>query len=216
MGEIFDIILRTLFLYVVIMVIFRIMGKREIGELSIIDVVIYIMMAELAVVAIEDPDTPITNSVIPMLLLMMIQVSFALFSLKSKKFRDVMEGKPSVIINNGKIDEKEMKKQRYNLDDLLLQLREKNIRNIADVEYAILEVSGRLSVFEKSKDNSGITLPLILDGAILMENLKAIGKDMGWLKESLQELGYKDIENISLCSFQDGQFFIDLIDRKSN
>lgn len=214
MGEIFDIILKTLFLYVVIMVIFRIMGKREIGELSIIDVVIYIMMAELAVVAIEDPNTPVINSLIPMLLLMMIQVSFAAVSLKSKKFRDFMEGKPSIIINNGKIDEKEMKKQRYNLDDLLLQLREKNIRNIADVEYAILEVSGRLSVFEKENDNTGITLPLIMDGVIQKENLRNMGKNIGWLKESLQELGYDHIENISLCSFQDGEFFIDLIGRK--
>lgn len=214
MEKIFHIILRTLLLYPIIVLIFRIMGKREIGELSIVDIVIYIMMAELAVVAIEKPDSPVMYAIIPMLLLMIIQVSFAFFSLKSKKFRDLMEGKPAIIINNGKIDEKEMKKQRYNLDDLLLQLREKKIRNIADVEYAILEVSGKLSVFEKEKASSGITLPLIMDGVIIKENLETIGKDQHWLKENLRELGHERTDTISFCSFQDGQFFIDLKGRK--
>lgn len=214
MEEILQIILRTLLLYAVIVLIFRVMGKREIGELSIFDIVIYIMMAELAVVAIEDSDTSVINSIIPMLILMIIQVSLAIFSMKSKKFRILMEGRPSIIINNGKIDEKEMKKQRYNFDDLLLQLREKDIRNIADVEYAILEVSGKLSVFKKEKNNTGITLPLIMDGVIQKEHLEAIEKDKNWLKEKLQELGYEDTENISLCNFQDGEFYIDLKGRK--
>lgn len=149
------IVVRTLFLYAVILLIFRLMGKREIGELSILDLVVYIMIAELAVVAIETPDSNIFKNVLPMLLLMVVQIVLAIFSLKSKTFRDVVDGKPTIIINKGKIDENAMRKQRYNFDDLLLQLREKDIAKISDVEFAILESSGTLSVFERKGSKDG-------------------------------------------------------------
>ena len=141
---------------------------------------------------------------------MVIQIVMAFFSLKSKKFRDIVEGEPVILINKGKIDEKEMKKQRYNFDDLLLQLREKNVRNIADVEFAILETSGKLSVFEKEKKAGGITIPLIIDGEVQEINLDRIEKNNLWLRQQLRERGYKEIKDISFCSFQDGKFFIDL------
>lgn len=210
MHEIFTILIRTIFLYALIIVIFRAMGKREIGELSILDLVVYIMIAEMAVIAIEKPRDELYHSVIPMLLLMTIQIIFALISLKSKRFRDVVEGKPTLIINHGKIDEEEMRKQRYNFDDLLLQLREKNIRNIADVEFAILETSGKLTVFEKEEKSGGITIPLIVDGEIQEKNLERIEKNQLWLRQELRKKGYKEIKNISFCSFQDGEFFIDV------
>jgi uncharacterized membrane protein YcaP (DUF421 family) len=149
------IVVRTLFLYAVILLIFRLMGKREIGELSILDLVVYIMIAELAVVAIETPDSNILKNVLPMLLLMVVQIVLAILSLKSKTFRDVVDGKPTIIINKGKIDENAMRKQRYNFDDLLLQLREKDIAKISDVEFAILESSGTLSVFERKDSKEG-------------------------------------------------------------
>lgn len=120
--EIFRVIVKTMISYGIILFIFRIMGKREIGELSIIDIVVYLMMAELAVLAIEQPDTPFINAILPMFVLMGIQMITAFISLKSKKFRDLLEGEPVIIIKNGKIDEEEMKKQRYNFDDLFLQL----------------------------------------------------------------------------------------------
>lgn len=173
----FNIILRTLFLYLMIIVIFRLMGKREIGELSILDLVVFIMIGEMAVIAIENTKDPLIHSIIPMVLLMIIQITLAFISLKSKKFRDLVDGDPSIIINRGKIDEKAMRRQRYNFDDLMTQLREKDIRSIADVEFAILESSGSLSVIEKIKSNKknqkkqgDITIPLILDGAIEEEN----------------------------------------------
>lgn len=155
MEEYLIIVGRTLFLYAVILLIFRLMGKREIGELSILDLVVYIMIAELAVVAIETPDSEILKNVLPMLLLMVVQIVLAILSLKSKTFRDVVDGKPTIIINKGKIDENAMRKQRYNFDDLLLQLREKDISKISDVEFAILESSGTLSVFEKRTAKRG-------------------------------------------------------------
>lgn len=212
MEDVLIIIFRTLFLYALIILIFRAMGKREIGELSILDLVVYIMIAEMAVMSIDEPETNLFYSILPMLVLMVIQIMLAFISLKSKKFRDIVEGKPIVIINDGKIDEEEMRKQRYNFDDLLMQLREKNVRNIADVEFAILETSGKLTVFEKEKQSGGITIPLIVDGEIQEKNLERIEKNLLWFRQELRKLGYRDIKNISFCSYQNGNFFIDLKD----
>lgn len=215
----FNIILRTLFLYLMIIVIFRLMGKREIGELSILDLVVFIMIGEMAVIAIENTKDPLIHSIIPMVLLMIIQITLAFISLKSKKFRDLVDGDPSIIINRGKIDEKAMRRQRYNFDDLMTQLREKDIRSIADVEFAILESSGSLSVIEKIKSNKknqkkqgDITIPLILDGTIEEENLKRINKTNLWLRQELKKKGYRDVKKISFCSYENGEFYIDLQD----
>ncbi|WP_141433654.1 DUF421 domain-containing protein [Bacillus sp. 03113] len=209
------IILRTLFLYGLILLIFRLMGKREIGSLSILDLVVFIMIAELAVVAIEDPTDQILNTILPMLLLMGVQIFLALLSLKSKRIRDFLDGRPTIIINQGKIDEKAMKEQRYNFDDLLLQLREKNIRNLSDVEFAILEPSGKLSVFEKSRShNKGIMVPLIIDGIIQEKNLEKINQTNLWLRSQLRQRGIKHLKQVSFCSYQNGEFFIDLIDKE--
>ncbi|MEH7354240.1 DUF421 domain-containing protein [Neobacillus drentensis] len=221
MADYITIVARTILFYLLILVIFRLMGKREIGELSILDLVVFIMIGELAVVAIERPNVKIFHAILPMVILMIIQVIMAIVSLKSKKFRNLVEGKPSIIINRGKIDEVAMRKQRYNFDDLMTQLREKDIRSIADVEFAILESSGSLSVIEKLEDpkkpknpvkNGDITIPLILDGNIEEENLKRINKTNLWLRQELKKRGYRDIKRISFCSFENEKFFIDLKD----
>ncbi|NHM30446.1 DUF421 domain-containing protein [Neobacillus terrae] len=213
MEEYLVIISRTILFYILILVIFRFMGKREIGELSILDLVVFIMIAEMAVVAIEDLKLPVMHTVLPMVTLMIVQLTLAIISLKSKRFRDLIDGRPAIIIKNGKIDEGEMRKQRYNFDDLLLQLREKNIRSIADVEFAILEPSGKLSVLEKDATKNGdMTIPLIIDGAVQEENLKRIDKTYLWLRQELKKKGFPDVKKISFCSFESGQFFIDKID----
>ena len=221
MSDYITILARTIIFYLLILVIFRLMGKREIGELSILDLVVFIMIGELAVVAIERPNVRIFHAILPMVILMIIQLVMAIISLKSKKFRNLVEGKPSIIINRGKIDEVAMRKQRYNFDDLMTQLREKDIRSIADVEFAILESSGSLSVIEKLEDpkkpknpvkNGDITIPLILDGNIEEENLKRINKTNLWLRQELKKRGYRDIKRISFCSFENEKFFIDLKD----
>jgi uncharacterized membrane protein YcaP (DUF421 family) len=206
------IIARTLLLYGLILVIFRIMGKREIGELSILDLVVFIMIGEMAVVAIEKPEDRLLHTVVPMLVLMIVQILFAFLSLKSETFREMVDGKPTVIINKGKIDEEAMRKQRYNFDDLLVQLREKNVKNVADVEFAILEPSGKLSVFEKEKGKKkqpSLALPLIEDGVIQEEHLALIDQTNLWLRQQLRKRGYKDIKKISYCTYEDGIFYID-------
>lgn len=202
-------------MYFAILIIFRLMGKREIGELSVLDLVVFIMIGEMAVVAIENHNEPVVNTLLPMVVLLGIQIALALFSLRSNRIRKLIDGKPSILISKGKIDEKEMRKQRYNFDDLLMQLRSKDIDNIADVEFAILETSGQLSVVKKSKNKNkpaSYTEPLIVEGKIQQNNLKKSDKTEAWLRSELQKRGYGDISRISFCSYQDGEFYIDLDD----
>lgn len=206
------IIFRTILLYLVITVIFRMMGKREIGELGIIDLVVFVMIAEMAVMSIENSEESIFKSVIPMIVLLIIQFLSSYLSLKSRRFRKYADGEPSIIIKNGKINEREMKKQRYNFDDLLMQLRQKDIRNLADVEYAFLEPTGKLSVFTREPQKKGYTVPVILDGTILKEKLKDINRTEQWLLRQLEERGYNEIENISFCSYTDGELYVDIKD----
>ncbi|WP_427126225.1 DUF421 domain-containing protein [Priestia megaterium] len=215
--ELLIMVARTVLLYVVVLIIFRVMGKREIGELSILDLVVFIMIAEMAVMAIENPKDPLLYSILPMLTLLIIQIGLAIWSLKSNRMRNFIDGKPSIIIENGKINEHEMKRQRYNFNDLLVQLRDKNIKNVADVEFAILESSGRLSVFEKdqqSGEKGNLNLPFIIDGIIQEEHLLHEHQTTEWLKAELAKLGYSNLDKISYCSYDNGKFFIDLVDVK--
>ncbi|RDU35079.1 hypothetical protein DRW41_20070 [Neobacillus piezotolerans] len=216
MAHHWEILFRTVLLYLLIIVTFRLMGKREVGELSVIDLVVTIMLAEIASMAIENTDDHLIHSLIPIFAIVILQILFSFISLKSKRFRDLLDGRPSIIINRGTIDEKTMKKQRYNFDDLLVQLREKNIRNISDVEFAILESSGKLSVFKKEpqkkkkKSSQGdITMPLIIDGVIQEENLRRINKTSFWLRQELKKQGASEIKKISFCSYDQGEFYID-------
>ena len=215
--ELLIMVARTVLLYVVVLIIFRVMGKREIGELSILDLVVFIMIAEMAVMAIENPKDPLLYSILPMLTLLIIQIGLAIWSLKSNRMRNFIDGKPSIIIENGKINEHEMKRQRYNFNDLLVQLRDKNIKNVADVEFAILESSGRLSVFEKdqqSGEKGNLNLPFIIDGIIQEEHLLHEHQTTEWLRTELAKLGYSNLDKISYCSYDNGKFFIDLVDVK--
>ncbi|WP_102263706.1 DUF421 domain-containing protein [Mesobacillus jeotgali] len=220
MEQYIIILFRTVLLYLLILLIFRLMGKREIGELSILDLVVYIMIAEMASLAIENTKDPLVDTLLPISVLVIIQITLAMMSLKSKKFRDIVDGKPTIIINNGKIDEKAMRSQRYNFDDLLLQLREKDVGDIADVEYAILEPSGTLSIFQKKQgeqegqqDSSSLALPLIIDGEVQEDHLVMMDKSSSWLLEHLSKQGYDNPEEISFCSYQNGKFYIDLKDK---
>ncbi|MFP7493520.1 DUF421 domain-containing protein [Terribacillus saccharophilus] len=209
-----SIIGRTILSYIVIVIIFRLMGKREIGELSIIDLVVYLMLAEIAVFSIEDPGSHLLHFIVPMVILLIIQRGTAFLSLKFPKMRDFMEGKPSVIISRGKIDEHEMRRQRYSFSDLQQQLREKGTKSVQDVDFAILETSGELSIFEKkdtADGSSGFVSPLIIDGEIQNQALDNIGKDASWLKGEMKRHGHPDITVISYCTIdQNHHWYIDI------
>ncbi|NEW04529.1 DUF421 domain-containing protein [Paenibacillus sp. SYP-B3998] len=222
--DILTIFLRTVLIYFVVFLMLRIMGKREIGKLSLFDLVISIMIAEIAVFVLEDAQKPLMDGLIPMATLVLIQVVIAWITLKSRTIRVLFDGKPSVLIQNGSLNREEMKKHRYNLDDLMLQLRQNRIMNVADVEFAILESSGKLSVVEKEVketevfDDSlkgkirfeGLPLPLIMDGKVQDDNLEKIGKTRFWLKNQLQLKGSHDFKEVFYCSIDyKGRLFLD-------
>ncbi|MET3196242.1 DUF421 domain-containing protein [Bacillus sp. OAE603] len=209
--------IRTIVIYLIIAFLFRVMGKREIGELSLLDLVVFILLTEIAAIGIDRHQEPIFEVVYPMLLIVIIQIILSIISLKSVKFRKLLDGTPVFIISNGKVLEKEMKKQRYTFDDLLLQLREKDIGDIRDVEYAILEPSGKLTIFKKNtkeSEISALTFPLILDGIVQEDNLFHYKKDKIWLLQQLKNHGYTHFEQISYCSVRDGEVFFDKKDDK--
>jgi len=182
-------IFRTIFFYFLIVLAYRIMGKREVGQLGVIDLIVSILMAELIAISIENIEDPIYLTIIPIIILVILEVGLAFIAIKSKKFRNVMSGSPSLIISGGKINYKEMVKQRYTLDDLLLALRQQSIKSIEDVEYAVLEPNGKLSIFKYNlfKLKSDYPMPLILDGNIQKETLKKINKTEVWLKRNLSK-----------------------------
>lgn len=184
------------------------MGKREVGELSVIDVVVFIIMAEVVAVSLESPDKKILHSIFPVLLLLGIQLLTSYMSLKSKKFRDTVDGDPTLIIQDGVIQEEEMRKQRYNLDDLFQQLREQQIGSVRDVSYAYLEPSGNLSVF--TNDNTQPVLALISDGIIQSRHVEMVGKSEVWLVQELKVLGVNDVEHVFYCSFEEGELHFQL------
>ncbi|WP_309120400.1 DUF421 domain-containing protein [Paenibacillus sp.] len=219
---------RTVLIYFVIYLAIRMMGKREIGKLSVFDLVISIMITELAVIVVESPERPLWEGIGPMLLLALLQIAIAFATLKSRRLRLLFEGKASPLISNGKLDREEMKKQRYSLDDLMLQLREKNVMNVADVEFAVLEPTGRLTLMTKDeydmrktsdeKDGKappdfrfvGPPVPLIMDGKVQKEGLEKIGQTRFWLKRELESRGVKDAKDVFLCTIDHrGRWFID-------
>ena len=206
------IIFRTAVIYLVIWFLFRMMGKREVGELSVLDLVVSIMIGDIAVLSFEDLEKPFIRQTIPMFVLAFLQITLAFASLKSVKLRNFMDGKPQIIINQGKIDEKAMRRQRYNFDDLLTQLREQGIIDINEVQFAILETSGKLSVIKKSDEEGSenqVPFPLIVDGEIQEKNLDKIGKNHVWLLNQLKEHGETKVKEISICGYIDGQIYID-------
>ncbi|MCG7410345.1 DUF421 domain-containing protein [Paenibacillus sp. ACRRX] len=141
----------TILMYFLVFIVLRVMGKREIGKLSVFDLVISIMIAEIAVFSIENTERPLLESITPMIVLVVVQVTLAFLTLKSRRLREIFDGKPSIIISQGNLNREEMRKQRYNLDDLMLQLREQGVDSVQDVEYAILEATGKLTIFMKDE-----------------------------------------------------------------
>ena len=183
------------------------MGKREVGQLSITDLVLSLLIAELTVISIEDYEKSMLYSLIPIIVLVLLQCILSYLSLKKPKFRIFLEGNPSVIIKGGKINYNEMLKQRYNLDDLLVQLRDKGYRSIEEVEYAILESSGTLSVFPYETGKSPLPLPLILDGDIQEDTIKHLKKDKKWVYNFLDKKDIK-LEDVFFAFYKDRNIFI--------
>lgn len=203
------VIIRTVFFYVFIIFVFRIMGKREIGELSIQDLVVSLLIAELCAISIENYKDSIFLTVIPILILIFFEILAGFLSLKFNRFRNLIDGKPSLIINRGKINYKEMTRQRYSLDDLLMELRNSGIKDLKDVEYAVLENNGKLNIFKYSflGLNSEIPFPLILDGVIQKDTLDYLNKKDEWIYNYLKMNNLKK-DDIFYAFYKNNKIYI--------
>lgn len=201
------ILLRTVIFYFFILLLYRIMGKREVGQLGIIDLIVSILIADLVVISIENYNKSMLYTLIPISILATLQLILAFISLKKPKIRNFLDGNPSVIIKDGKINYKEMVKQKYNLDDLLVQIREKGYRSIEEIEYAILENNGTLSVFNYAKEKTPLPLPLILDSSIQTDTLKHLKKDEKWVYNLLQKKNI-NINEVFYAFYKDKNIFI--------
>ncbi len=218
---------RTVFLYLAVLLAVRIMGKREVGQLSAFDLVVAIMIAELAAMAMEKTDMPLYQGMIPILTLVLLEILFSWLSLKSHTVRRLIDGVPSIVISNGEIVEKELRRLRYNISDLLGQLRQKDVCNIADVQFAVLETSGELSVVLKADKRpltpgdlglptgyEGLPAPLIFDGKLHSKNLAKIKLDEAWLISELKKKGVAKIEDVLFASLDcQGQLYVSRKDR---
>lgn len=206
--ELLTTVLRTLFFYFFVTFAYRIMGKREVGQLGIVDLIVSILIAELVAISIENVDKSIMFTIAPISLLVVIEIALAYLSTKSRWFRQVFTSKPSVIINHGVINYKEMIKQRYSLDDLLVSLRQASIKSIEDVEYAFLESNGKLSIFKYNlfKTDSAYPAPIIVDGVIQENTLKNIRKNKIWIKLYLRKQNI-NLEDIFYAFYKNGKIY---------
>jgi len=221
------ILIRTIFLYILMLIVMRFMGKREIGQLQPFELAISILIADLAAIPMSDTGIPITNGIIPILGLLVMHLIISIINMKSMKAREILCGRPSILIYRGKIDEKALKKERFTLNELQERLRGDNVINIGDVEYAILETNGQITVIQKPNrrvaipedfgimpDYEGIPYDLVVDGKIMYENLKQIGRDENWLKKQVEKFNIKPEEALIVTYDGKGQIFCQAKEKK--
>ena len=211
---------RAIVLYLIVLVVMRLMGKREFGQLQPFELAISIMIADLASIPMTEIGIPIFNGIVPILGLLVMHLILSLINLKSLKAREIICGKPSILIYRGKINEKELKKERFTINELEERLRGNNVVNLGDVEYAILETSGQVTVIQKPEKRNtipedfnivpeyeGIPYDLVVDGKVMNKNLKAIGKNYNWLKKQVDKFGMKPEEALVVTIDGKGQIF---------
>lgn len=200
---------RTIFFYFFIVLAYRIMGKREVGQLGIIDLIVSILIAEIAALSIEKTDQTIWLAIAPISALVVLELVLGYFSLKSRLFNKVFGGKPTLIINEGKIVYKNLISQRYSIDDLLLELRKSEISSIEDVEYAFLEPNGDLSIFKYKplKIKQSLPLPIIVEGKIQKDSLSMINKTEDWVMNLLNKNSI-DLDNVFYALYKKSHVYV--------
>ncbi|MEG1066091.1 MAG: DUF421 domain-containing protein [Erysipelotrichaceae bacterium] len=208
MNEYVILVLKCITFYFVIILALRIMGKREVGELSIFDIVIYLVMSELLALSISESSNSVLKSLIPIFTLALLQIILSLLLLKWRKLRNIVEGEPVMIIHNGHINQKLMKKNRYSIDDLMAQIRDKNLSSPSEVAFALLENSGTLSIISKENCKVRHPSPVISDGELDYKVLKALKLNEQWLKDEFRKQGYTSYSEIFLCIIENEQLFI--------
>ncbi|NYC95569.1 uncharacterized membrane protein YcaP (DUF421 family) [Clostridium acetobutylicum] len=192
--------LRTVILYFLVVLTMRVMGKRQIGQLQPFELVITIMISELASLPMQDTRIPLIYGIIPIVTLLFLEIVLSVLQLKSEKARIILSGEPTLLIDKGKIDISALKSQRLNINDLMEELRLKNYFNVEDIEYAILETSGQISLIPKTHltnatkedlnlkvKQENVPITIILDGKVNTDNIKYLNKDADWLMKELKK-----------------------------
>ena len=198
---------KSIILYSIVLIVMRCMGKREIGQMQPFELAIAIMIADLAATPMTEIGIPLLYGFIPILGLLFMHIIISLGNLKSIRMRELICGKPRILIYRGKIDEKALKQENFTINELQERLRVNNINNLGDVEFAILETSGQISVVQKPEKRAlkpedfnidakyeGIAYDLVIDGKIMMDNLKKIGKTKDWLEKEVGKFNMKPEE----------------------
>ena len=214
------IFVRTIIIYVLVLFVMRFMGKREIGQMQPFELVISIMIADLASTPMAEIGIPILYGIIPIFGLLFMHILISVLNIKSIRVREIICGKPRILINEGKKKEKALTKENFTINELQERLRVNNVNNISDVEYAILETSGQISVILKSEKRgvttedlklqvakTKISYDLVLDGKIMYDNLKKIGKDEKWLVKEIQKFKIRPQQALIFVQNGDGSFF---------
>lgn len=212
------ILIRTVILYFIVLFVIRVMGKAELSKMDPFEMIILFMIAELAAIPIESLDIPLLNGAASIITLLFLQVTISFLSTKSQKVNNILNGKPSVLIDRGNINVKALKNQRITIDDLMEQLRLKNFPSPADIDYAVLESNGDLSLIPKPDkapltpadmgvQTSSKTMPMVLisDGEFYKDNLKAFGKEESYLKKELQKIKITDFSQVFLCFYDENR-----------
>lgn len=192
--------IRTVLLFVLIIAVMRIMGKRQIGQLQPAELVVTILLSEVAATPMQDTDMPLVNSVIALMLLTGLELLLSFASLKSAKIRTLLQGNSVVIVRNGCLQYEEIKRLRYTVDDILEAMRQKDVFDITEVEFAVAETNGSLSVFLKPDcrgvttgdlhcvpEDKGVPTAVIADGAVIEEGLQECGMTQAQLLAVLKE-----------------------------
>ncbi len=221
--------IRTLILYSLVILALRIMGKRQLGELQPSELVVAIMISDLASIPMESVEIPLFSGIVPVLTLLIAEVMTSQMSLKSKTVRKFLSGEPSMVIYNGRINEGELRRMRFNLNDLMEELRLNNYPNIADVEVAVIETSGQLSVIPKADARAvtigdmtsstvtkgGLPYMLVADGCLNKFELMRSGKTAGWLENELKKRGVNGVKDVFLASLDmDDKLFVQMKEEK--
>ena len=219
-------LIRTLILYFSIIIIFRCMGKRQIGQMQPSELILAIMVSDLATVPMESTGKPLFSGIIPIITLMFAEITLSFISQKSEKFRKILAGSASLIISNGKIDIKELKRLRVNIDDLSEKIRMNGYSSISEIEYAILETNGEISIIPKSylkplcpQDVNLKVKPstmhknIIKDGMVEKVNLREIGKNLKWIEDVLNK-EKTNLEDVFLMSSDGEEYFLQIKETK--
>lgn len=190
----------------VVAISLRMMGKRQIGELQPSELVITLLFSELASMPMQDVDQPILTGILPILALAAIEIAVSSITLKSVKLRHLLYGKPIVLVYNGKIDQKAMEKARVSIDDLIEAMRTSGVIKVADIDFAVLETNGNMSIIQKenASTKSGMPEVMVVDGKIMKDNLKKYGLSTDWIKDIMEVQGIKSRKDIFFLTREQG------------